>query len=156
MSEKQTKFYEYRQNNSGGSLDIDEGVSIRVLVEAYSVRQANILAQKAGVYFGGYGDCPCCGDCWYEADEEDGYIYPHHYGDPLDECYESTFARGRPSTTIHYLDGRVQRPSLKPYAPGRWTIQVDYPATLAEHQAARTRVLAWLNDQVTSGDKPTG
>ena len=60
------KFYEYRQNNSGGIFDYDSnaGISVTVYVEAYSPEQANCRAEEIGLYFDGYGDCDCCGARW--------------------------------------------------------------------------------------------
>jgi hypothetical protein len=65
--------YEYRQNNSGGTYHIDHerGISCIVLIEAESPARANYHAESIGLYFGGEGDCQCCGDRWYEASEYD-------------------------------------------------------------------------------------
>jgi hypothetical protein len=65
-------FWEFSQNNSGGSFDKKMGHSI--YVEADSADEANSRAEGVGVYFNGCvtgGDCPCCGDRWHAA-----------YGDP--------------------------------------------------------------------------
>lgn len=64
-------FYEYRQNNSGGSFDFDEvnGITHYVVIEADNVEDANTKAHEIGIYFDGVGkgyDCSCCGDRWYE------------------------------------------------------------------------------------------
>lgn len=67
-----TKFYEFNQNNSGGSFDVDNDVCHRLFIEATNAEQANRIAQDLGVYFDGCDsgmDCDCCGDRWYEADE---------------------------------------------------------------------------------------
>lgn len=68
-------FYEFRQNNSGGSFTYDElsGVSVTVLIEADSPQEANIRAESIGIYFDGYGDCSCCGNRWHEVDSYDEY-----------------------------------------------------------------------------------
>ena len=60
-------FFEYRQNNSGGSFDTDMGHAI--YVEADTLNEANARAEFVGVYFNGCDsgqDCPCCGDRWSE------------------------------------------------------------------------------------------
>jgi hypothetical protein len=63
-------WYHYLQNNSGGKFiqDPKTGLSRHVYIEAESPRAANARAQDIGLYFDGYGDCPCCGDRWWEAD----------------------------------------------------------------------------------------
>jgi len=69
-----TNFYEFSQNNSGGSFDVDNDVCRRLFIEATNAEQANRIAQDLGVYFNGCDsgmDCSCCGDRWYEADEYD-------------------------------------------------------------------------------------
>lgn len=73
-------FYTYRQNNSGGKF---KGPALYVCIEADSPKEANIIALKY-IYFGGRGDCPCCGDRWSEQwDCEEGFDFPHYYGKPL-------------------------------------------------------------------------
>lgn len=72
---KITKFYEFRQNNSGGSFDVDDILCHIVVIEAESAEQANAIAKDLGIYFNGTEDetdCPCCGDRWSEVDEFDG------------------------------------------------------------------------------------
>jgi hypothetical protein len=72
----EARFYEFRQNNSGGSFDVDNNVCKWMFIEANDCEQANELAQNLGVYFNGCDsglDCDCCGDRWHEADES-GYI----------------------------------------------------------------------------------
>ena len=69
-----TKFYEFSQNNSGGSFDVDNDVCHRLFIEATNAEQANRIAQDLGVYFNGCDsgmDCNCCGDRWYEVDDYD-------------------------------------------------------------------------------------
>jgi hypothetical protein len=69
---EQTKFFEYRQNNSGGSFDIDDNLTVRVIVEAKDQEQAIQIGENLGIYFDGCDkdmDCPCCGDRWYRPDE---------------------------------------------------------------------------------------
>lgn len=64
------KFYEFTQNNSGGSFITNDKVCHRLFIEADSASEANSIAEDLGVYFDGveYGDdCSCCGDRWYRA-----------------------------------------------------------------------------------------
>ena len=60
------KYYEYSQNNSGGSFTKP---AITVFIEADSPEAADVVAVKNGLYFDGDGDCECCGDRWYRASE---------------------------------------------------------------------------------------
>ena len=76
------KFYTFRQNNSGGSFDEDDNVSLYVIVEAMNADQASARAKDAGVYFNGCNDgmdCHCCGDRWYRGYSE-GTASPEVYG----------------------------------------------------------------------------
>lgn len=96
-------FYQFRQNNSGGSFHISEseGIGIRVIIEANDADHANARAEEIGLYFDGCEndiDCECCGDRWYRAWDDDGSETPKLYGDEVtdgDDVY------------IHYLDGTV-------------------------------------------------
>jgi hypothetical protein len=68
-------FFNFRQNNSGGSFDVDETLCGSLYIEADSIEEANEKALELGVYFNGVEDgidCSCCGDRWHEPyDEED-------------------------------------------------------------------------------------
>ena len=73
------KFYKFRQNNSGGSFDVNADVTIEVYIEAEDVDMANIKAQEIGIYFDGCNterDCPCCGDRWEKASESNSFDNP--------------------------------------------------------------------------------
>jgi hypothetical protein len=116
-------FYTYRQNNSGGGFvsDADRGISIAVIIEARSAELANAMAQIIGLYFDGSGDCPCCGDRWYEASSSCGTEDPQVYGvapeydlkaakenAKIDPWSDRMWVHGdEPVGYIHYLDGRV-------------------------------------------------
>lgn len=63
-------FYQYRQNNSGGSHEINENVTLNVYVQASSPEEADARAKRIGIYFDGVDnnvDCECCGDRWIPA-----------------------------------------------------------------------------------------
>lgn len=65
---KDLVLYEYSQNNTGGSFDVDEKLTHRVYIEANSEEEANEKAFEMGIYFDGVYegiDCECCGDRWY-------------------------------------------------------------------------------------------
>ena len=70
MSKKEAglKFYEYSQNNTGGSFVIDDKLCHRLFIEANSSSEADSIAEGLGCYWNGVDegpDCPCCGDRWY-------------------------------------------------------------------------------------------
>jgi hypothetical protein len=75
-----SKFYEFNQNNTGGSFATDSEVCHRLLIEANSEDEAILKAESMGVYFNGVDegmDCPCCGDRWYFPSEVE---FPYAYG----------------------------------------------------------------------------
>jgi hypothetical protein len=64
------KFYEYSQNNTGGSFATDDNLCHRLFIEANSSDEADSIAEGLGCYWNGVdegSDCPCCGDRWYGA-----------------------------------------------------------------------------------------
>lgn len=72
-----TKWFEFKQNNSGGSFDHDprKGIGFAVYVEADDAEHANYRARRIGLYFNGCEsgiDCSCCGDRWSEAWRNEG------------------------------------------------------------------------------------
>lgn len=81
-------WYEYRQNNSGGSFvhQPKAGIGCIVIIEEVSADAANERAKDIGLYFDGCetgDDCECCGDRWYRVHHLDGHPVPSHYGEPL-------------------------------------------------------------------------
>jgi hypothetical protein len=104
------KFYEFRQNNSGGHFHEDEasGIGPSVIVEASSAEEANEKAQSLGIYFDGVDDdtdCDCCGDRWYPVDEDDGKYVPSHYGDFVEDVVADWYNTG---SYVHRLNGEIQ------------------------------------------------
>jgi hypothetical protein len=100
-------FYQYRQNNSGGSFEVNDKLTVTVWIEARCVEEANNTFQSLGGYFDGCEkgwDCECCGDRWYPVDEGDCY-------ETLPEIELSTSEYlGAPAgsqTVVHYLDGGI-------------------------------------------------
>lgn len=83
------KWFQFRQNNSGGSFDKDEHFSELVLIQANSPLKANSIAEDIGIYFDGVRDgrdCDCCGDRWHALySDEKGDDVPSYYGQPLTE-----------------------------------------------------------------------
>lgn len=88
------KWFQYTQNNSGGSFDKNEKVSHYVLIQAPNGSVADSLAESmAGIYFNGVDagqDCDCCGDRWYPqlSYKGDSSEEPLIYGKPASEYGE--------------------------------------------------------------------
>lgn len=109
-------FYEYRQNNSRGGFDFDadNGISVHVIIEADSADEANRKAEDIGLYFDGRGDCPCCGNRWYEQwDDQDADSVPSIYGTPIqdhdfEEGYSFKWIKDGPEAYVHFKDGKIQ------------------------------------------------
>lgn len=103
--EDMTYLYEYRQSNSGGSFDSGDGLALNVLIEAKNADQANEIAYEIGIDGSDYN---CCGDRWYEADEDDRY---ETMEDVWKGVTNSSLRLNRVFNAnplaIHYLDGRV-------------------------------------------------
>lgn len=71
--EIETKFYEFNQNNSGGSFDVDENVCHRVIIEAIDANHA--LAIFEPMIENQSGSCHCCGDRWSTYDPDEIKLY---------------------------------------------------------------------------------
>lgn len=68
-------WYEYSQNNSGGSFDVNDKVCHRLYIQAETAEQANAKAEELECYWDGCAsdmDCPCCGDRWYRNYDDAG------------------------------------------------------------------------------------
>ena len=111
-------FYEFGQNNSGGSFieDVKRGISHYVIIEADSVDEANDRAEKIGLYFNGCDsgkDCRCCGDRWYtQYDNKEGTKHPEHYGKRLGEDFKDNYGGmmvwdDASHLFVHYKDGTI-------------------------------------------------
>lgn len=110
-------FYEFNQNNSGGSFvfDGDAGITHFVIIEAESVEAACERAEGIGIYFDGCDDgrdCPCCGDRWYRPWSNEGDSEPMLYDTPLSEYVVDfpffLWMAPNPEVFVHYADGRVE------------------------------------------------
>lgn len=101
-----TKFFEFDQNNSGGSFDIDDkrGIGPRVWIEALNAADANQRAEQIGIYFNGCetgGDCPCCGDRWSAAWRDDE-------GEEKPKLTDYSFG-WHDTVYVHNFDGSIER-----------------------------------------------
>jgi len=106
-----TRFYNYRQNNSGGSFELNDSVSYNVIIEANSGAEADERAEEIGMYFNGCEndmDCPCCGDRWYSAQGEEGDATPLLFKKPAEEHFECWAKLGDVYCYVYYLNGEVQ------------------------------------------------
>lgn len=68
---KTASWYEFSQNNSGGSFTENDKVTHRVFIQAMSLKDCLSKAESIGIYFNGCDsgrDCSCCGDRWYQPD----------------------------------------------------------------------------------------
>jgi hypothetical protein len=77
------KFFEFKQNNSGGHFDQDDQLTNRVIIEAEDANEASQIAESLGMYWNGVDcgmDCECCGDRWYQPWSDDGITFPYEYG----------------------------------------------------------------------------
>ena len=75
-------FYEFEQNNSGGSFDVNDKVCHRLFIEADSFEEAIEKAEDLGCYWNGVSkgiDCPCCGDRWHKPWDDNGETFPKDY-----------------------------------------------------------------------------
>lgn len=112
-------FFEYRQNNSGGSFVYNDKLCKWMFVEADTVDEANAFAENLGCYWNGVAknmDCECCGDRWYKP--WGGTEFPLDYGDgtmfanPEEYCQylvdEYGYSRkDQVEARVFYKDGRV-------------------------------------------------
>jgi len=108
-------FFQFDQNNSGGSFSFDEdrGITHHVIVEEEDYASANNKAEEIGIYFYGCSDgsdCPCCGDRWSPASSrEKGDEKPLLYGEPVESA--SSYSKWMPEgkeICVHYKDGRKE------------------------------------------------
>ena len=107
-------FFEFSQNNSGGSFVYDKkrGLTHYVIIEARDGKDANRLAEDIGIYFNGCDDdgpdCPCCGDRWHPVwDRDKGDKVPSMFGKPIEEAqtYSNFLKKGQKNICVHYLNG---------------------------------------------------
>ena len=111
-------WFEFTQNNSGGSFDVDDKVCHRMFIEAPTVRVACAMAEDLGVYFDGVDsgrDCPCCGDRWSSPWTDDGLTFPMEYSrdrtfanvEEYAQHLADNYGWTTPDYRLFYTDGRV-------------------------------------------------
>ena len=111
-------FYQYNQNNSGGSFvfDKDMGITHHVVIEAESADDADRRAEEVGLYFNGCEegrDCSCCGDRWHPTYGE-GDSEPLYYGMPVNKATGAAWMKPNKDIAVHYLDGRIEWYDIMP------------------------------------------
>jgi hypothetical protein len=111
-----SKFFHFRQNNSGGRLDQDSVLTEHMIIEAESECDALEKAEELGIYFNGVRrkmDCRCCGDRWDDFDtevklEKTGFQNIEEYAkgqlDDIVEIGDKNF----PKVRIFFLDESVK------------------------------------------------
>ena len=108
-------FYEFGQNNSGGSFTVDAKLCHRLYIEAESHRMANAKLEDLGGYFDGCStgnDCSCCGDRWYAVGESDAMKFPKTYGTFTEE-------RAKELSEKYNIEARKCNPTPKYGTKGR-------------------------------------
>jgi hypothetical protein len=113
-----TKFYIFNQNNSGGRwrIDLKNGISHIVIIEAKNAKEANSRAVSAGVYFDGVedgSDCECCGDRWSRVRDDD-WDYKNTLEEIVMELNRCEYTKREKSVYVHYIDGRFEKVDLNP------------------------------------------
>lgn len=89
---------------------MDDKVTLNVIIEAENTMEADMIAERIGIYFNGCEkelDCDCCGDRWTPA-WQDGTDVPLIYAKPPAEHKESLYNGDEPITYVYYLDGRKE------------------------------------------------
>jgi len=109
------KLYNFNQNNSGGSFNINENVTYDVLIEAESYDVANYKAEECGIEF--YVGCPCCGDRWNQAydNDIDNYSVFEFIDKEAALNYFNNKTKGmfREECIIYFKDGTKERITYK-------------------------------------------
>lgn len=98
-------FFNFRQNNSGGSfvIDPDRGIGPQVWVEADDSEHANYRARRLGIYFDGVAggtDCSCCGDRWSEVWRDEREESPKIEAEWDYNWHDTVY--------IHHADGTIE------------------------------------------------
>lgn len=118
-----TKFYTFRQNNSGGTFAHKprDGIGMALFIEAVDKAHAISRAERIGLYFDGVAcgmDCGCCGDRWSAPWDDEGTDTPKQYDDswrPVEDGETPTLDWGLPSY-IHFIGGEF-KPAIKATQP---------------------------------------
>jgi len=113
---KNLSWYEFTQNNSGGSFEVDDKLCHRIFIEDENYENAKERALDMGVYFDGCDagiDCPCCGDRW--SDWENKVEFPIKYDSknifteiiPYAQYLANEYGWTKPDARLYYKNGEV-------------------------------------------------
>ena len=123
---KPTRFFNFNQNNTGGSFDEDEDLDTEVIIEAYDPEDVNNRAREIGIYFDGCSDgrdCGCCGDRWYPVSDNDkGTKKPEIYSKDITKLYKGSY---RESCIVYYVNGKKKKVIFKEKNDGHKHIWKD-------------------------------
>ena len=101
-----TKFYQFRQMNSGNYwiYDKDFGIGHLIIIEAATLEAAESKFEAIGREYGeAFWDyCPCCGERWEYP--SNGDVVPMNHNAPLDELKDPFLFQA----FVHYADGLVK------------------------------------------------
>lgn len=106
------KWYQFDQNNSGGSFIVDSNVCHRLFIQAEDADSANQKAEDLGCYWNGVDDdrdCECCGDRWYSQSIE-SWGYDASESLTIEEYVQNLADKWgwtSPDARLFYADGRV-------------------------------------------------
>jgi hypothetical protein len=131
-------FYEFCQNNTGGSFVVNDKLCHRLIIEAKDGRAANRIAEDLGCYWDGVDsgmDCPCCGDRWYPGDLVDlAMINTKWKGYEVSEWLSANTKKGKTTDqtitdeTIKLIKNQykgmtwIEEPKLKLYSWGATSV----------------------------------
>lgn len=107
------KWFEFNQNNSGGSFDVTSELCHRVFIEAKDDVAALSKGLDMGIYLDGVADgidCKCCGDRWHLPNEVDvpvlGYDRPFDTIEEYAQYLADHYGWTTPDIRLYYADGR--------------------------------------------------
>lgn len=111
-------WFEFTQNNSFGTFDVNNKVCHRVFIEAGDAKEANRLALDMGIYFDDSSfniDCPCCGYRWNPVGDIDAITFPYAYGragifqsiEQYAQYLANHYGWTSPDARIYYSDGQT-------------------------------------------------
>ena len=99
-----TKFFTFRQNNSGGVFVVNDTVAHSVVVEATSPADANARAKDMGMFRMSF--CECCGPRFFEAFDSDEGV--DTFEEAVADSRHSSFQKDD-TVVVHFVDGTTKR-----------------------------------------------
>ena len=99
-----TKFFTFRQNNSGGVFVVNDTVAEFVVVEATSPEDANARAGAMGMFSMSF--CECCGTRFSRAFKNEEGV--DTFEEAVAEARHSSFNKDK-TVVVHFVDGTNKR-----------------------------------------------